>query len=459
MARSSSVLILDNGAHSIKQLCSHSTAHPDPPVVRTYRNTIARSKTARRNYVADELDDECEDFGGLTFRVPMERGILNNWEVEKGVWDRVFGKKGRGLGIIPQSTSLLITEPVLNLPNVQEHHDQIIFEEYEFESYLRAPGPALIPYGPDARPSLSLAEPVPECVLVIDAGHSFTHVVPVLRGAVVASAVRRIDIGGKLLTNYLKEIVSYRHWYMMDQTAVMENCKEKACYVTNRWEEDWEVANKPSNPIVRTYVLPDFTPGSSNKLGYVRTGLTPPPPSPPPPDPNAPWAAAVLQPEKEEEQLLFLANERFTVPEALFTPSTIDLNQSGLSETVASSIATLPEELRGMFWANIVCVGGTVGFEGFGQRLRTEIRSFAPPEYEVNVKISSSPTHSIALSAHSALSHPAPLSFTHPTPLSSPEAFVTKQEYQEGGSNACRRKFERFVWKSGKEVEGELGSG
>lgn len=28
----------------------------------------------------------------------------------------------------------------MNLPNVQEHYDQIVFEEYDFASYLRCPG-------------------------------------------------------------------------------------------------------------------------------------------------------------------------------------------------------------------------------------------------------------------------------------------------------------------------------
>jgi actin-related protein len=52
----------------------------------------------------------------------------------------------------------------------------------------------------------------------------------------------RIDIGGKLMTNYLKEIVSYRHWYMMDQTSVMEHAKEETCYVSTQWKQDLETA-------------------------------------------------------------------------------------------------------------------------------------------------------------------------------------------------------------------------
>ena len=31
----------------------------------------------------------------------------------------------------------------------------------------------------------------------------------------------RVDIGGKLLTNYLKELVSYRQWNMMDDTMIV----------------------------------------------------------------------------------------------------------------------------------------------------------------------------------------------------------------------------------------------
>lgn len=102
----------------------------------------------------------------------------------------------------PSSTRLLITEPVLNLPNVQEHYDQMVFEEYEFASYLRCPGaslprfpysradlcegPSLVPFGAD-----TTAQGVAECVLVVDSGFSFTHVVPVVKGTIVASGVRR----------------------------------------------------------------------------------------------------------------------------------------------------------------------------------------------------------------------------------------------------------------------------
>lgn len=45
---------------------------------------------------------------------------------------------------------------------------------------------------------------------MVDAGFSFTHAVPVFDWRVLAAGVRRIDLGGKALTNYMKELVSYR---------------------------------------------------------------------------------------------------------------------------------------------------------------------------------------------------------------------------------------------------------
>jgi actin-related protein len=45
------------------------------------------------------------------------------------------------------------------------------------------------------------------------------------------------------------------------------------------------------------------------------------------------------------------------------------LNQSGLADTIAEIIAEMPEELRGMYWANIGILGGLGYIEALGERL------------------------------------------------------------------------------------------
>ena len=50
----------------------------------------------------------------------------------------------------------------------------------------------------------------------------------------------RIDVGGKLLTNHLKELVSFRQWNMMEETYIVNDVKEKCCYVSTQFSTDIE---------------------------------------------------------------------------------------------------------------------------------------------------------------------------------------------------------------------------
>ncbi len=86
---------------------------------------------------------------------------------------------------------------------------QLVFEEFGFQSCLKLPAAnlALRAHGRD-QPGIAANRAA--CGLVVDAGFSFTHVVPVFDGHAISSGIKRINIGGKLLTNYLKELVSYR---------------------------------------------------------------------------------------------------------------------------------------------------------------------------------------------------------------------------------------------------------
>jgi actin-related protein 6 len=51
----------------------------------------------------------------------------------------------------------------------------------------------------------------------------------------------RLDVGGKLLTNQLKELVSFRQWNMMDETYIMNHVKESCCYVSTDFKKDLEI--------------------------------------------------------------------------------------------------------------------------------------------------------------------------------------------------------------------------
>ncbi|KIP04446.1 hypothetical protein PHLGIDRAFT_25604 [Phlebiopsis gigantea 11061_1 CR5-6] len=407
------IVVVDNGASTIK-LGVKGFNDSDSRVI---PNAIVRSKGDKATYYGHEIE-KCTDYSSLHYRLPFEKGYLVDWDAQKAIWDGIFTTDY--LMLDPTESSLLMTEPYFNLPNLQDVYDQFVFEEYEFQSYYRCTPASLVSYGKLYREK---GQPSPECVLVVDSGFSFTHVVPMINGSIMWEAVKRIDVGGKLLTNQLKELVSFRQWNMMDETYVMNDVKESCCFVSTQFTRDLDIcrANPIGNPIVQEYILPDF---SLNRRGHVRR-----------PDEMM----------EDSYQILHMNSERFAVPEIMFRPDDIGLEQAGLAQTIAHSISLLPEDIQGMFWSNIGLIGGSTKFPNFCSRLAAELRTLAPVDSEVKIYESSDPILEAYRSAIAFASKPDFL-----------QKVVTREEYNESGSNACRRKFPD--WKP-KEGEAALTKG
>ena len=251
-------------------------------------------------------------------------------------------------------------------------HRSVVLGCREYEALIQV-GPSLNAYNdiprifedPAKAPSIG-AMPV-ECLLVIDSGYSHTTVTPLYQGRPIHQAIRHLDAGGKLLTNILKELVSIRHYNMLDETYIMNEVKEVVSFVSDEFKRDLEKTwkgnfrsrKKQDDSIAIDYVLPDY---NSHKPGFVR--------------PHNPSAAAkhakmggLANPEGAIEDYMTLGNERFTVPELVFNPADIGIKQSGLPETVMQSLSGLPPGLWPVMLANILVVGGNSKIEGFVERL------------------------------------------------------------------------------------------
>jgi actin-related protein 6 len=219
-----------------------------------------------------------------------------------------------------------------------------------------------------------------ECILVVDSGYTQTTVTPVLYGRPVHSAIRRLDLGGKQLTNYLKELISLRHFSIMDEPHLASQIKEDACFVSHEFKLDldstWKAtakhkssASDATTDIIQEYVLPDYV---NTHRGHLR-----------PYDPARHTAAAKLA---RSEEIFALGNERFVVPELMFSPSDIGIAQAGLPEVVVQSLSTLPVGLWPGMLANVVVVGGNAKLPGFVQRLEDDLRALTPADCMLRVR-------------------------------------------------------------------------
>jgi len=215
----------------------------------------------------------------------------------------------------------------------------------------------------------------------------------------------------------------------MEETYLLNEIKEAVSYVSpsaQQFSKDLERTWKGrmgdkrtlDSSIVLDYVLPDYE-GAIH--GYAR-----------PHDPMQSRMRRGLQPlQGPREDVLPLGNERFAVPELLFNPSDIGIQEAGLPVAVMESLGVLPEALKAAMLANIVVVGGNSLITGFVERLESELRSLVPTDYLLNVTKAEDPIKHSWLGAARFASQPALLK----------QVLVEKAEYDERGSTWLAKKF------------------
>ena len=252
---------------------------------------------------------------------------------------------------------------------------------------------------------------------------------PIYSGRLIQQAMRRLTVGGKLLTNYLKELASLRHYNMMEETYLLNEIKEAVSFVapsSQQFSKDLERTWKGrlgdkrtlDSTIVVDYVLPDY---EGSIRGYAR-----------PHDPAKSRMRRGLQPlQGPREDLLPLGNERFAVPELIFNPNDIGIQEDGLPEAVMESLNELPEALKAGMLANVVVVGGNSLIPGFMERLEDELRPLVPSQYVLNMGRADDSIKHTWLGAARFASRPEMLQ----------EVLVSKAEYDERGSTWLVKKF------------------
>jgi actin-related protein len=176
-----------------------------------------------------------------------------------------------GAAVDPATTGLVLSEPLFNFPAVQSVTEEVIFEEFGFHSYTVAPAPWFsMQHALTATPAMATATAVAAATggittaaaaaagtagggggvgedvlhpttaaaltagagVIVDAGFSGVSAVPFFEGRLLAGGTVRLNLGGKALTNLLKETVSYRSLNMNEEVVLMEHIKEELCWVS-----------------------------------------------------------------------------------------------------------------------------------------------------------------------------------------------------------------------------------
>jgi len=171
--------------------------------------------------------------------------------------------------------AFLLLEPPSVPSAISEGVDCILFRELGMARVARMMGPCMAAFKylsvgklvsdsagkTNAATSEEWINDDTKCCCVVDSGYSFTHIVPTHRGEALANAIRRLNVGGKVLTNLLKEAVTYRQWNMMDEYHIVNDAKEQLCFVSDQFDKEMKktrAIRKGFRWFDREYLLSDF---------------------------------------------------------------------------------------------------------------------------------------------------------------------------------------------------------
>lgn len=149
----------------------------------------------------------------LEITYPMADGQIKDWEEMEHLWSYTFHDK-LGLAEDKSDKRVLLTEPALNPKKNREKMGEYMFEKFNFG------GVAF-----ELQAILTLMAEGNVTGAVMDSGDGVSHVIPVFEGHIQTDAIKRLNIAGRHVTEYLIKLLMIRG-YAFNSSANFEVIRE-----------------------------------------------------------------------------------------------------------------------------------------------------------------------------------------------------------------------------------------
>jgi actin-related protein len=375
MSDDAQTVIIDNGSGMVKA----GFAGEDAPRA-VYPSVVGRPKTAsamqgvqqKSEYIGDEA---MQKRGILNLAYPISAGIVESWEDMEKVWHHCFYNE---LRVAPEEqVGVLLTEAPRNPKANREKMVQIMFETFQVKNVYVA-----------LQAVMSLYAAGRTTGLVCDAGDGVSHTIPVFEGFSIPHAVEKMEIAGRVLTNWMQKLLlgTGESFTSSAELEIVKDIKEKHCYVAQDYETEFAEAQNSSEKDIQ-HTLPD------------------------------------------KRVITIPASVRMSCPELLFKPEKDGKSCKSIQQLTHASVTASDIDVRKDLCKNIILSGGTTMYEGLADRLKSEVTNMMPAGAEIRVIAAPDRKYAVWKGASTLAS------------LSTfASSWVTAEDYQEHGAAVVHRK-------------------
>ena len=229
-------VIIDNGSGMVKAGFAGEDAPRAvfPAIVGRPKFAGAMQGTQQKSeYIGDEA---MQKRGILNLAYPIAAGIVESWEDMEKVWHHTFYNE---LRVAPEEAlGVLLTEAPRNPKANREKMTTIMFETFQVKNVYVA-----------LQAVMSLYAAGRTTGLVCDAGDGVSHTIPVFEGFSIPHAVEKMEIAGRVLTDYMQKLLLGigESFTSSAELEIVRDIKEKHAYVAQDYQAENEAAHNSSD--------------------------------------------------------------------------------------------------------------------------------------------------------------------------------------------------------------------
>jgi actin-related protein 6 len=368
------IILFDNGAYEIKHSTVNSISFNKFQNAKFFEKTSSSSLTSSAPFFIKDIKKNfpLENISNLSrnYLRPLSRGLLNDIDLQLDIWEKIFNiyySMEHGDETFKENC-LIFTHTPFAPDEIIEGFFEIIFEYFNFDACFKTiPHVFTSIYNKNIHNNNNIVQ------LIVDSGFSSTTIVPTFENFPIFNAIKRVEIGGKLLTNFLKEsLINITDIDIRKEFYLINLMKEENCFISKNFLKDMNLSKIPIN---------------NNNINIIENNIIT----------NSIFTKRFILPEfrknieknnkKIDKFSILINNLRFVVPEIIFNPNMIGIEEGGIQEGIIQSINECHEDYKNLLFQNIICNGGNSKFDNFKERLSFELNNCIDHDFVKNIKV------------------------------------------------------------------------